>query len=102
MTRRNGDGMARHGPVRVAASVLVCLTEDEVLAFVSGGLGPERLAHINQHVDQCALCFELVRLAVPEDEVEQGPPQFGGLAFRQGSVVAERYRIDRFVARGGM
>lgn len=81
-----------------------CLGEDDVQAFAQGAVSPEQHIAVEAHLDTCAICLMLVSLVARE---------FGGPAFEsahpvwpttfaRGSVLAERFDIVRFVARGGM
>jgi serine/threonine protein kinase len=82
-----------------------CLTDDEVLAFLAGGMSRRMVEQIDAHIDTCSHCFDLVSAATPDGEivaVQEGSQRFGGLALRVGSTVAGRYRVRRFVDRGGM
>ncbi len=79
-----------------------CLSDDEIVAFVSGDVSERLLERIDAHVDRCEQCFEIVQVATPDHELIEGSQRFGGLALRPGSLVAGRYRIRRFVDRGGM
>jgi protein kinase-like protein len=85
-----------------AASTTECLTDDEVLAFLCGGMPSHLLERVDGHIDSCSHCFDLVQAATPDAEVIEGSQRFGGLALRVGSLVGGRYRIRRFVDRGGM
>jgi tetratricopeptide (TPR) repeat protein len=49
-----------------------CLAEDTVLAFVEGRLADARVAEVDEHVDSCATCRQLV-LAVARSERTQTP-----------------------------
>jgi protein kinase-like protein len=85
-----------------AGSSSECLTDDEVVAFLAGGISNRLLQRVDGHIDGCSHCFDLVRAATPDAEVMEGSQRFGGLALRVGSLVGGRYRIRRFVDRGGM
>jgi len=81
-----------------------CPDEETLLAFLHGALGRAPLAALDQHLDSCAACRDVVAALVdvgPRPAAEAralgGPP-----ALPAGSVVADRYRIDRFIGRGGM
>lgn len=88
-----------------------CLDEDEVLAFTQGGvLSSEQQTRIDTHVDSCEQCFALVTqfahtsspaLDFDSDDVELVVRAMATM-FQPGAVLAGRYRIVRFIARGGM
>jgi eukaryotic-like serine/threonine-protein kinase len=82
-----------------------CLSEEEVLAFSGGSLMPAEIESVHAHLDWCPTCQELVNAAVHHwDHLPQGA---GGdriwmATFGPGQVIAQRYRIERFIGRGGM
>jgi serine/threonine protein kinase len=82
-----------------------CLSEDSILAFVQGTLTGAELVRTHRHLDICPECQRLIVEAVHaisagRREAATSDPQ--GSALRAGVVLANRYRIQRFVARGGM
>jgi hypothetical protein len=78
-----------------------CLSTDEVLDLASGRATRERQAGMRAHVDRCDQCQRL--LSGAKESASSGPHELHwGATFREGDVVARRYRIHRFVARGGM
>ncbi len=87
-----------------------CLSEDDVLALCEGRAAREELPRIDEHLDQCEACrqwvVEMLGLAevefAPEDGPEADPDTLHPTILRQGSVIAERFRIARFIKRGGM
>ncbi|HWO12839.1 MAG TPA: protein kinase [Polyangiaceae bacterium] len=81
-----------------------CLSDDTVLAFVEGRLGAEALAACHRHFDDCEACQWLVAEAAHAIGTSHDPAvsQPLGVSLRIGSVVGDRYRVERFIARGGM
>jgi hypothetical protein len=79
-----------------------CLTDDDVMAFLHGGMPRQRLDRIDGHIDECVHCFELIRAATPDAEILDASHGFLGLTLRTGALAGGRYRIARFVDRGGM
>lgn len=82
-----------------------CLTEDSILGFVQGTLTGAELVRSHRHLDICPHCQRLIVEAVhaistSRRESATSDPQ--GSALRTGMVLGNRYRIQRFVARGGM
>lgn len=82
-----------------------CLSEDSILAFVQGTLTGAELVRTHRHLDICPHCQRLIVEAVhaistSRRESATSDPQ--GSALRIGTVLGNRYRIQRFVARGGM
>jgi tRNA A-37 threonylcarbamoyl transferase component Bud32 len=77
-----------------------CLATDDVLAHLDRRLEGARLQAVRDHLDVCAGCrvvmAEAARLAV-------GPaPARGPRTLADGELIAGRYEIRRFIARGGM
>jgi serine/threonine protein kinase len=85
-----------------------CLSEAEVLAFSDGSLMPSELETVHAHLDWCPTCQELVNAAVhqwahPPCLSRSGTGERLWMAtFGPGQVIAARYRVERFVGRGGM
>jgi serine/threonine protein kinase len=82
-----------------------CLSEEEVLAFSGGSLMPAEIESVHAHLDWCPTCQELVNAAV--HEWDHPPAATSGdriwmATFGPGQVIAQRYRIERFIGRGGM
>jgi len=82
-----------------------CLSDDSILAFVQGTLTGAELVRTHRHLDICPQCQRLIveavhAISVGRREAATSDPQ--GSALRPGAVLANRYRIQRFVARGGM
>lgn len=87
-----------------------CLSEDDVLALCEGRCGKAELPRIDEHLDQCDNCrqwvvemlgfaeVEFAEVEVPERDPETLHPTI----LRPGSIIAERFRIARFIKRGGM
>jgi serine/threonine protein kinase len=81
-----------------------CLTDDEVLAFSEGRFSDSRQAAIEWHMDGCGSCQQLVQWAAWDIDASLG--EGDGLSwlttFSRGQIVAGRYRVVRYVTRGGM
>jgi Protein kinase domain/Putative zinc-finger len=80
-----------------------CPTEDAIARFVDGTLSSDARDDMVAHIAQCAECRALVSelargLAVPPIPSSAPTPP----TFRTGELVAERYRVLRFLAEGGM
>ena len=78
-----------------------CLTENEILARVSGALPPERAAVIDAHVDACAECRVLLAEAAHWLE-EPRSRAASTTTFAPGEIVAKRYVITQWLGAGGM
>jgi serine/threonine protein kinase len=80
-----------------------CLTNDELLQLVQGELAPALRDNALGHLDECADCQVL--LAEAGAALQASSAQFvlqpTGV-FSVGDEVCGRYRVERFLARGGM
>ncbi len=81
-----------------------CPTEDELARFVDKQANPSLIAHVLRHLDACPNCRLLLAATLRSSE-----PPTSSIAvacmphtFPLGEIVGERYRIDRWIARGGM
>ena len=90
--------------MKVQATSGDCLNDDTVLAFVEGRLGADQLAACHRHFDECESCQWLVAEAVHAITTTHDPAvsQPLGCSLRVGALVGDRYRVERFIARGGM
>ena len=83
-----------------------CIDENAVLDFVQGRLGEVEVARIDEHADGCLSCRQAIDEAVRAfRERSTGfdlPPDPLVTRFAAGDKLAGRYRIIRFIARGGM
>jgi hypothetical protein len=87
-----------------------CLTEDDVLALCEGRFTNAELPRVDEHLDQCEGCRQWVvemlgfaEVEFAEVDVPEGDPEtLHPTILRPGSMIAERFRIVRFVKRGGM
>jgi hypothetical protein len=80
-----------------------CLSEDQVLAFSNGELSPAQQADLDLHVDTCSACRELVLgVAANSASPHADLTSEARLSLFPGQVIAGRYRIEHFIARGGM
>jgi serine/threonine protein kinase len=85
-----------------------CLSEEAIAAFAEGHLDELELESLHNHLDGCEVCQALVLDAVRGSAFAVTKPDDGASAadwnttFRRGELVGQRYRIKRFIARGGM
>lgn len=84
-----------------------CLSEGELAGFARGELDAEARERAERHIDTCGPCAQLLDEAMHLVDSSAGADaERGGLAwvttFRAGALVANRYEIRRFLARGGM
>jgi hypothetical protein len=82
-----------------------CLSEDEVMRLCGGDIAEEHLPRIDEHLDRCEACQRWVAEVMAQNETGPAPDDDGSLlpgAFRAGTLAAGRFRIVRFIKRGGM
>jgi serine/threonine protein kinase len=79
-----------------------CPAEETLLAFLRGKLGRGELASLDQHLDTCRACRDLLAALVDVARHPEAPSGAAPPALAIGSTVAGRYRIERFIGRGGM
>jgi tetratricopeptide (TPR) repeat protein len=87
-----------------------CLDEDEVAAFLDGALDEHERSRVEAHTSSCAHCRELLSAAAGaltqtqavSDSPADVPARRGERTFAPGDAVAGRYRVERFLSRGGM
>lgn len=82
-----------------------CLSIDDILQFVQGQLDPGELHRIHEHVDHCELCQRLLNEgvhALDSHPLSESAPPSWNTVFQPNTVVEDRYRIVRLLARGGM
>ncbi len=78
-----------------------CINENELISWVEGQLSDDEIARFDEHLDACGACQALVAEVLRSgnaDDVRVRRDE----TFQEGEVVAERYRVVRFLARGGM
>ena len=81
-----------------------CPSEEDVACFVEGGASSSASEHILRHMDDCGACRVLLATMmrtsdrIPIERAAAGIPR----TFAIGEIVNDRYRIDRFIAQGGM
>lgn len=82
-----------------------CLSEDEVMRLCAGEIAEEHLPRVDEHLDRCEACQRWVAEVMahgetnPAEEDDNSPHPS---AFRAGTMAAGRFRIARFIKRGGM
>jgi len=85
-----------------------CLSEDTVLALVSGGLEETRacaLLGAAEGCDDCSLLIREAAQAIAEDDTESCdtlPWLSGAGVLGIGSIIATRFQVLRLLGRGGM
>jgi tRNA A-37 threonylcarbamoyl transferase component Bud32 len=81
-----------------------CLGDNEIAAFAEGELDAARMPICEAHVDDCVRCQYLLTAVARALDSVRNSAVLGGYTsmFAPDALVASRYRIVRFVARGGM
>src|SRR5450631_52772 len=82
-----------------------CIDENAALDFAQGRLDQAEVARIDEHADGCLACRKAIEGAVHalrerSTGVDDDPVHFTRCSV--GDKLADRYRIVRFIARGGM
>ncbi len=83
---------------------MACPSEDSLLAFVEGTAGAGERAQLVEHLSHCDVCLTAVGASDDgRSDSDPGETQTpSGVGFRAKDVIAARYEIQRFIARGGM
>jgi serine/threonine protein kinase len=83
---------------------MACPSEDSLLAFVEGTAAADEHDRIVEHISHCDVC--LTAVGSSDDQRSDSDPGEAripsGVGFRAKDVIAARYEIQRFIARGGM
>jgi tRNA A-37 threonylcarbamoyl transferase component Bud32 len=82
-----------------------CIDEDAAVAFVQGRLPSDAIEALEEHLDRCPACRFLIAdltTAAITSPVAAATDGRGPATFAPGTRLAERYRIVRLLARGGM
>ncbi|HEU4583211.1 MAG TPA: protein kinase [Polyangiaceae bacterium] len=76
-----------------------CLSDEDLAAYLEGSTSAALRDRIDRHLDTCTDCWLLV-LAQLSAEPVVAP--FRITTFAVGSKIAQRYRVERFIGKGGM
>src|SRR5437879_5186500 len=79
-----------------------CPGDDHVVAFATGRLPPAEALAFEEHIDRCDRGRSLLAEAARDSAFEHRQPGRSADTFGPGELIGERYRIHRFLARGGM
>lgn len=82
-----------------------CLSDEQVLAFSEGSLPPAAIDSVNAHLDWCPTCQELVNAAVHDWDhppASVAADRIWMATFGPRQMIGGRFRIERFLGRGGM
>jgi hypothetical protein len=80
-----------------------CLAEEVIHALACGALEAAERSKALAHLDDCELCQALLADEVRGLPEFNSPDDVGSVSLIQvGALVGGRYRVQRFVARGGM
>lgn len=86
-----------------SADTSACLSADELLELLLGAVPEDRRDAAFQHIadcEECRILFRSAAQAMEDTGPASGPGPLG--AFQPGMLVARRYRVERFLACGGM
>jgi eukaryotic-like serine/threonine-protein kinase len=90
-------------PAAEASPADACLTDAELCELADGTSGARSRDEIDQHLDRCEICLELAIAVLRGTHPERdGADERELRSLSVGTVLAGRYRIERFVSRGGM
>jgi serine/threonine protein kinase len=92
-------------PTRHASASSRCLTEEQILDFVSARLDQREVALVDAHLRHCPACEALAieALYVCRDrDVKSQCSNARCVAFEPDTCVGQRFVIRRFIGRGGM
>src|SRR6478735_3547261 len=82
---------------------LGCPSENELVAWVSATLPPERVRALDLHLDTCAPCRALLAAAATDPlPLPSSPHARGVVTFATGETVSGRYVIRGWLGSGGM
>jgi hypothetical protein len=88
-------------PFASAAEAPGCLDENTVLARAAGNLAPSSAALVDAHIDVCSACrWQLAEASFGSGSARPQRPDV--TTFSANELVADRYRIRRRLAKGGM
>jgi tetratricopeptide (TPR) repeat protein/predicted Ser/Thr protein kinase len=96
---------------RVEEDIGPCLDEDQILAFARNEGAPGEMRRLEQHVDQCPTCFDVVANAVRvnfgyapglAETIVDGEPMRAPSPLAAGSRYLGRYELVEQVGSGGM
>ena len=81
-----------------------CPSEEDMACFIEGRASPSTIQLILEHVDSCTDCRVLLASSLRAFDTMPSAGHAGGLprTFGVGAAIGGRYRIDRFISRGGM
>jgi len=95
-------------PASGNVAISACPSDEDLLAFALGRLDDARLPMVHAHLDECETCQRLLSEAVHSLAIAVTAPlpesdDDGWVrTFQPGTLVARRYLIQHFIARGGM
>jgi serine/threonine protein kinase len=90
--------------LELTRGVRACLTDEEILNMVEGQLSDREMTNIERHLDRCVACCELVGAALQGESTLASPkgPRLGSDAFVPGSILGNRYRLERWIGSGAL
>ncbi len=96
---------ARDGAIEKPGANDGHLDELTAVRLTANRLSPSQLGRVEAHLENCPQCRDLVRRVVDwsnSTRDREAGPEWRGSVLRTGMLLAGRYCIQNFVARGGM
>lgn len=83
---------------------MICPSEDDVSVYIEGRASATTVERILRHLDRCSTCRQILAHAMRQREHGPKVANRAGVlhTFFVGETINGRYRISRFMARGGM
>src|SRR5688572_2756054 len=81
---------------------MTCLGPEDALAYVNHSRAPHDHERLSTHLDRCDSCRRLMAEAAAALNGDPSAEPTPVRTLAEGGRVLSRYRIDRFIARGGM
>lgn len=78
-----------------------CLSDEDLVAYLEGSTSAELRDRIDRHLDTCTDCWLLVLAQLSAEPLAPVAP-FRITTFAIGDRIAQRYRVERFIGKGGM
>src|SRR5512142_1429444 len=79
-----------------------CLDEQTLLDFLAGRLDGAATARAREHVARCEACNAIATELIQGAAAHVRAPRAPAYELAPGAIVAEKYRLEREIGRGGM
>jgi serine/threonine protein kinase len=96
-------GVTTAQTLEITRGLRACLSDEEILEMVEGRLSDREMTRIERHLDRCVTCCELVGAALAGEAspaLPRGLSKAASGPFEIGSVLANRYRLERWLGKG--